>query len=97
MPLITASEVTIEGTNGRIVWQIQHATDRSGPAALASLVYGEVPNGWVEVMKALKLRPCVYYSINEEYYFIRDDNYCYSVLPREEYFGRRRAAREIRP
>jgi len=76
----------------RPVWQLQNVTDKDGQATLRSLVYGEVPKGWMEVTKPAELRPNVYYAINEEYYFMRDMNYKHEVLSRDEYFSRRRAA-----
>jgi len=91
MQFISVSEVGSDESSGRAVWRIQHVMDNVGQATLTSLTYGEVPKGWSEVKKAEHLLPNVYYSINDEYYFVRDTNYKYSVLSREQYFSRRLA------
>jgi len=91
MHFISVSQESIDGSPGKIVWQLQNVTDKDGQATLRSLVYGVIPEGWAEVVKAEPLLPNVFYSINEEYYFKRDMNYKYSVLPRDVYFSQRRA------
>lgn len=88
---ISVTEAGSKGAIGRTVWQIQNVTDKDGQATLTTLAYGEVPAGWAEVTKAQRLLSDTYYSINEEYYFIRDASYRYSVLSRDEYFSRRQA------
>jgi hypothetical protein len=89
---ISITEADARGNPAKMVWQIQNMTDKTGEATLKRLTYGQVPQGWKELNRAGDLLPNVYYSVNEEYYFIRDGGYKYSIVAREAYFSGLRAA-----
>lgn len=85
--LVWISQVERDGLTKKTIWQIQNVADAQGEATLKKLKYGEVPPGWKEQIKAQNLLPNVYYTINDEYYFMRDTNFRHSMLTRDSFFS----------
>lgn len=70
------------------VWLIQFTSSVQSDSFVHRLKYGIPPEGWVELMHAKSLVDDCYYSINEEYYFRRDNEGRYFIYSRKEFFDR---------
>lgn len=52
---------------------------------IKTLTYGVVPPGWLQRHPPEKMLDDVYYSVNEEFYFMRDLQGKFRVLSRKEF------------
>jgi hypothetical protein len=88
LDVVEITEMSSNGERERVVWLIQVRSEVSSDHIVKKLEYGKVPHGWIEIVRAEKLKPDITYSVLGEYYFSLNSEGKSRLLPREEYFQR---------
>ena len=83
---IYVSEVDKEGNDVMIVWAIQGWSSKQSDYIITKLEYGVVPQGWKASKAAQPVKTDYYYSVNGQFFFIRDNHGKYHIYTRKEFF-----------
>lgn len=85
---ISVREVTPSGGVADTAWLLQGSSDVRDDFVVRRLDYGTPLKGWSELVPAKPIKVNVFYSLNGEYYFIRDEANRYRVYSRGEFFSK---------
>lgn len=88
LSIISVREVTPSGGAADIAWLLEGSSDVRDDYVVRRLTYGTPLNGWTELVPAKPIKVNVFYSLNGEYYFIRDEGNRYRVYSREEFYSK---------
>ncbi len=84
---IEIEEASKHGERLRIMWSIVcDPLNNVDNCVLKTLEYGILPRGWKERQPAKQLSSNTYYSVNDLYYFSRNDKGDYSVIEQGQFY-----------
>lgn len=83
---IRIDQVDPKGDKIQSMWSINCLPGNPDNCILKRLEYGLLPQGWEEQQPAEPLSNNTYYSVNDYYYFSRDDAGEYSVMKQGKFY-----------
>lgn len=85
---IYVDEVDRKGNSVGMVWLLHGASDIQADYIIKRVEYGKVPHGWKEKEPSQPIKSNTYYSVNGEFFFMRDGKEQYHVETRKEFFDK---------
>ena len=76
------------------VWSIQGRSGVTQDYVIKHLTYGTVPKGWVQAVSPIPLQENVYYSVNEQFFFVLTGKEVVPVYSLAEFAGKKGSLRK---